>query len=335
MRPFAATLALLALAAAPAFAGDPAWHFKPGQTYTYECRSEFHYVSQPRTVAQAGRGTNGEGGTTTEDPQWETLVLKGTVLSIGDDGAAKIEFRVESVRVETRFDSSGDHAEWDSTKDKETDIVGYKRYQAIVGCKFTAIINGDGSIRELKDADWPKVDTSSAKPEEKNKREERAAGATHDPTPISAWLNLIFCATPTGEAVSKRTLKIPQEENLDLKANGSETVNKFACEKTKMVSSDKERGVAPKDLEIRQGNGVQEIAAALVRACQKKGESWFSRAAGCMVKVELEGATEQSSARDIIRTCFKWDISLKDRGTVDLSPGAGNTPTNPDPTPTK
>lgn len=317
---FAAAALALAI---PAFAGEPAWHFKPGQTFTYECQSEFHYVAQANTAALAGPGTQGGRTTTTEDPQWETVTLKATVLAVGDDGAARIEFVVDGVKIETRFDSSGDHAEWDSSKDKTTDIVGYKRFEAIIGHKFQAIVGADGSIREMKNGAWPKMDTTGLKPAKKNEREERAATATHDPTPSEAWLNMIFCTAPEEKESWKRTLKLGGDENLSVKLDGKETVGKYACVRSKMESSDKNRAVKAEDLKVAPGGGVAEIAMALVNACEKKGMSWFSRQAGCLVKVELEGATEQSSGRDTIRTHFKWNVELKDRGTTELTPGSG------------
>jgi hypothetical protein len=331
------TTAVLAVALAPtACAGDPAWQFKPGQTFTYECTSEFHYVMSAATQALAGNGQSLEMGTTTEDPQWEAVTLKATVLNVGDDGSARIQFEVVGVRIETRFDSSGDHAVWDSSKDKETDLVGYKQYQAILGHKFSAIIGPDGKTREIKMGEWPRIDTTGMKPNRKNEREERAAGATHRPTPTHAWLDLMFHTAPSDKAEFERTLRMPQDEKLAFRNDGSETVGKYACAKMAFRSPDKERGVKPEDLKGKGGD-VQDVAMALVEATQKKGTVWFSRKAGCLVKVEMEGATEMGSGGSIIRTHFKWGVELKDRGFTELTPGGnGDTPTKEnEPTPTK
>ena len=57
MKHIALAAALLALAAAPARAQERAWDFKPGQTYTYELYTYYHY-----TVTALDRGmTHGEG----------------------------------------------------------------------------------------------------------------------------------------------------------------------------------------------------------------------------------------------------------------------------------
>jgi hypothetical protein len=331
----------LALAAvlftAPAFAGDPVWQFKPGQTLTYECTTEFHYLQQGMTVARGGHGGTG-GGTTTEDPQWETVTLKATVLAVGDDGAARLEFAVSAVHIETRFDSSGDHADWDSTKSKETDIVAFKRYQSILGHKFQAIVNLDGTLREVKNAEWGSVDTTGMKPLKKNEREERAASATHDPTDPHVWLALIFGTTPEGKAEWTKTLALPQDEKLAFKADNTETVGKYLCALTKVKSEDKERAVKPEDIVVKGGSGgggVGDYAIALCKAAQKKGEVWFSREAGCLVKLKIMGATELMDAAVMTRTHFKWGVELKERGFTELTPGAGNTPENPEPAPTK
>ncbi|MCE9582122.1 MAG: hypothetical protein K8T20_06345 [Planctomycetes bacterium] len=325
-----------ALAATPAFAGDPVWQFKPGQTFTWECTTEFHYLQQGMTIARGGNG--GREGGTTEDPQWETLTLKATVLAVGDDGAARLEFAVAAMHVETRFDSSGDHADWDSTKSKETDIVAFKRYQAMLGHKFQAIVNLDGTLRDIKNAEWPTIDTTGMKPTKKNERDERAASATHDPTDPHVWLTLIFGTTPEGKAEYTKTLQLPQDEKLTFKADNSETVGKYLCSLVQVKSQDKERAVKPEDLLVKSGSGgggVGDYAIALCKAAQKKGSIWFSRQAGCLVKVEITGATELADARVMTRTHFKWGVELKERGFTALTPGAGNTPENPEPTPSK
>ncbi len=336
---FKTSVALAALLGVPAFAGDPVWQFKPGNTYTWDCSTEFHYLQQGMTVAMGGNGRGGqEGGTTTEDPQWETVTLRATVLAVGDDGAGRLEFTVQAVHIETRFDSSGDHADWDSSKAKETDIVAFKRYQAIVGHKFSAIVNADGTLREVKNSEWPAIDTTGMKPAKKNEREEKAAGATHDPTSASVWLNLIFGTTPENKGEWTRTLKLPEDEKLSCKADNTEQVGKFLCSKSRVRSSDKERAVKPEDVLVKGGSGgggVGDYAIALCKAAQKKGTIWFSKQAGCLVKVEMEGATELAEAGQTTRTHFKWGVELKEKGVTELLPGAGNTPSNPEPTETK
>ncbi|MEK7467827.1 MAG: hypothetical protein AAB074_10475 [Planctomycetota bacterium] len=332
---FALAAALLSV---PAYAGDGPWQFKPGTTFTWECNTEFHYLQQGLTRAMGGNGRETTNGVTTEDPQWETITLKATVLAVGDDGAGRIEFEVAAIRIKTRFESSGVDAEWDSTKNKETDILGFKRYQAILGHKVTAIVNTDGSFRDLKGTEWPTLNTAGMKPLKKNEREEVAAGATHDPTDVHVWLNLIFGTTPMGKAEYEKTLQLPEDEKLSWKSDNTEQVGAYLCSKAKVKSTDKERAVKPEDVIIKGGSGgggVGDYAIALCKAAQKKGTVWYSKKEGCLVKVEMEGATELAAAGSVTRTHFKWGVELKEKGSIQLTPGAGNTPSNPEPTPTK
>lgn len=62
MKHFALAAALLALAAAPARAQERAWDFKPGQTYTYELYTYYHYTvtALDRGMTNAGDGSDGE-----------------------------------------------------------------------------------------------------------------------------------------------------------------------------------------------------------------------------------------------------------------------------------
>jgi hypothetical protein len=334
-----ASLALAAvLLAAPAYAGDGPWQFRPGSTFTWECTTEFHYLQQGLTRAMGGNGQTIGGGTTTGDPQWETVTLKATVLAVGDDGAGRLEFEIAAVHIETRFDQSGEHADWDSSKDKETDLVGFKRYQAIVGHKFTAIVNTDGTFREMSGTEFPVVKTAGMTPLKKNEREEKAAGATHDPTDVHVWLGLIFGTAPQASEEYDIKLHLPNDELFSLKSDRTEQVNKHLCSKAAIKSSDKERGVKVEDLIQKAGAGgtsLGDFAIALCRAAQKKGTVWFSRKEGCLVQLEMEGATEFGDGRTVTRTHFKWGVELKEKGTTQLSPGAGNTPSNPEPTPTK
>ncbi|MBI2921680.1 MAG: hypothetical protein HYY18_11410 [Planctomycetes bacterium] len=71
MRNLTLAAVLLALAAAPACAQERAWEFKPGQTYTYELYTYFHYtVTDLDRGMSHGEGSDGEmtkGGKTTPE----------------------------------------------------------------------------------------------------------------------------------------------------------------------------------------------------------------------------------------------------------------------------
>ncbi|KAF0244640.1 MAG: hypothetical protein FD180_2307 [Planctomycetota bacterium] len=69
MRRFA--LACSLLLASAALAGEPRWVFKPGQTFTYECRSDFDWTVQVATAAltpdNGGGPANGGSAPPTSD----------------------------------------------------------------------------------------------------------------------------------------------------------------------------------------------------------------------------------------------------------------------------
>lgn len=342
-----AVAAVLALAPA-AFAGDPVWHFKPGKTFTYELTSEFHYIqftprpeSSGMTANRPGQpgsltgptapngGAGPEGGTTTEDPQWETVVLKGTVLNVGDDGSARIEFVVERVAIEVRFDITGIHAKWDSAKSPKTELAGFRKYQAVLGHTFRAIIGPDGTVKELSNADWPKADEKDVARGKKHERENDAADAVHAPTTAAVWLGLLFSTAPRDGATWEQTLSLPQEEKLTVKADGTEAVGKHLCVKSRMKSTDKERGLKPSDVKTEGRGDVAAFASAMIVAAQKKGMSWFSRAEGVLVKLEFEGSAEYGSGTAVTHATMKWGADLKGQGTVELKPGTPDAPETP------
>lgn len=345
-----AAAALLALAPT-ARAGDPVWQFKPGKTFTYECSSEFHYIQfTPRTEAltagsSAPRGTAGpqvrpggrsnadptrpEGGTTTEDPQWETVVLRGTVLAVGDDGTARIEFVVERVSIEVRFDITGVHASWDSSKASRTDLAAFRPYQAMVGHTFRALVGPDGTVKELSSADWPKADQTGTVRNDRNERENMAADAVHAPTPAAVWLEFLFATAPRGGAAWEQTLRIPQEERLSVKADGTEAVGNHLCVKARMKSADKERMIKPEDLKTEGASDVAKFASSMIVAAQKKGTAWFSRAEGALVKLDFEGAAEIGTGTSVTHATMKWGIEMKKQGVVDLKPASTDGPETP------
>ncbi|GEM_PF-3298997 len=325
----------MAVLCAPALAGDVAWKFKAGSTYTWEGTTEFHYTQEERPAPTGGTTFRAGPPTTVGDPQWETITLKATVLAVDPDGAGRLEFSVEAVHIETRFDTGGEHAEWDSSKSKETDVAGYKRYQAILGNKFVAVIGPDGAVRDVQGAEWARAAATVA---ETNKgtsnsiaRIEKAAAETHDPTPPSVWLSLLFGTTPERKAGWTRALHLPQEETLSWRADNTEQIGPTVCAKVKLESVDKKRLVKAESVKVEKGSGGNELgdfALALCQAARKKGTVWFSRGLGCLVKADIEAATEYSDGLRLTLTHFKWGLELKERGSVPVAPGsAGETPT--------
>jgi len=383
-------LAIASALAQTACAGEPTWKFRPGQTFSWECRSEFHFAQfqllRPSSPADPPPGEmvrnapppppltqeeldrlwaeqdariardwteqeklqldrirrrelrdaiatendpvrraaleallKKEGYITTReiralhvDPQWETVTLQALVTAIGDDGAARIAFTVQAVRIETRFDDSGAHAIWDSAKSPTTELAGFKRYEAVLGHRFEAVIGADGEIRELAGADWPAA--APARTAKVDEREALAANVTHAPTPARAWLDMIFTLTPSGEDAWERSVEIPDAEILSLRADSPEQVAGYNCVRAKAKSRDRKHIVA-----VPRGSDVGDIALRMCRETAKTGHSWFSPKSGCMVKAELKASTE-SGGTSIIFGDFEMTIELKDRGFTELHP---------------
>ncbi|MBI2920380.1 MAG: hypothetical protein HYY18_04775 [Planctomycetes bacterium] len=365
-----AALAVLALLALPVSAEPTRWKFKPGQTFTYECRSQFHFATfqlnarnkppeglrdgvestvpdttdwdkqldeiRRREIREAlasetdpGRRAaltallNKQGLITTQevmelgvDPQWETVTLNLLVLAVGDDGSARVRFTVDAVRIETRFDDDGCHAEWDSRKSKTTAFAGFKPYEAMVGHTFEVLVAADGKIREMNRNAWP-APAPVGDQKELPKRQARAANATHLPTPAKTWLAMIFTIMPTGDDQWQRTVELPESEVVSLRADAPELSNGYRCVRSKLRSRDREHAVDVRKLaEMRDA----DLALRMCRESQKLGQSWFSPIAGCTVKAEVKSSTEAAGGARIVVGDFQMEIEIKDRGLEDLGP---------------
>lgn len=340
-----ASTAVLAglLACAPAASADPAaWDFKPGRTFSYEVTSEFHYVQLPPSVAGLDasdgttRGVSRTAGAPTRspfenrstqprsrrtcEPQWEKVTLDGVVLAVGDDGAARIEFRVGHVSIETRFDSSGEHAEWDSKDGKPTDLAGFRPYQAIVGHKFQVIVGRDGNVREIINGNWPAPDLKGTTREEKDARRNVAADITHAPTPVATWMSILFDTTPRSTPDWTVGLKLMEKENVALRADGTETVLGHDCLRAVLKSADRERVLKLDDTKVETVADLARLASEMVTAAQKRGNVWFGRRDGCLVKFELDAQAEVSEGGEVTHARMMWTASLKDLGFRDLAP---------------
>lgn len=369
-----AALALLAVLALPAAAEPTRWKFRPGQTFTYECRSQFHFATfqlnarnpgQPQRAtgeAQDPPGDTGpdpdwekeldrirrleiraalqtetdparraalqalldkQGLITTEDvirvgvdPQWETVTLSLLVLAVGDDGSARVRFTVDAVRVETRFDDDGCHAEWDSRKSKDTPFAGFKPYEAMVGHTFEVVVAADGRIRESAGVAWP-APAAAGEQKDLPKRQARAANATHLPTPAKTWLAMIFTIMPTGDDQWQRTVELPESEVVSLRADAPELSNGYRCVRSKLRSRDREHAV---DVRKLAGMLDADLALRMCRETQKLGQSWFSPVAGCTVKAEVKSSTEAAGGARLVVGDFEMEIEIKDRGLEDLGP---------------
>jgi hypothetical protein len=278
------------------------WVFRPGQTYTYEAKTEFVYNNGEYTVSVCGQDYKGEKVT----KQLETLSLKATVTAIGDDGAARITFEVLTVAVEAKDGEAGMDAEW-SSRGKALPPAGYLRWASIAGHKFEAIIAPDGAIRELANPDWP---TTATKAADRPSMETKASKNHRDPTSKTAWLELIFWTAPQAK-VRNSKMHLPIPELMEMKPDGNGQCAGDLCTKVKLGTQDKPENAAdftPPEL-------------------RKRGEAWWSPKAGATAKVELTGNEEAKLYKAGLLGVVKWSVELKDRGSVNLTPGKGDTET--------
>lgn len=355
MKPLFASLALTALLAAPAVAGDADWGFKAGQVYTYECKTEFHYVAVPVMASVDGQMVRRGGGFTpsgpsgggssgrrgSSDPQWEVVTLRATVLAVNKDGSAILDFCVEDVSIDTRFDDNGDRATWSSKVSATTDLPGYKKYEAIVGCHFGATIAADGTVLDLDTTRWPAGEAAraprattavqemqdapvtaaaartsarapSAAATRERARQVNAASASHDPTPAMAWLSLIFSTSPDRVEKWNRTLKMPFTENLDVSYGGKEPVGKIPCVRSKFRTSKGARVQDPADeRDIARAQTLESFSMESLRNAEKKGHNWFSRDYNCTIKAEMDSKADVSIGGTIVSAIFGWEVTLK------------------------
>jgi hypothetical protein len=328
MKPTLLSTAFLASAASLALAGDPDWRFQKGQTYTYECKTEFHYVATTFTQEVNGQKVQ-RGGTYTpgsnsrrgrrrpsSDPQWETIVLRLTVFDVDKDGNATLEGMIENVRIHTRFDSTGEEGLWDSKTACKTDIPGFKRYEAIRGFRFGARVAPDGTVLAVEDAQYPEADRAPALPQARE-GEQVAGEVTHDPTPAAAWLSMIFEMGPD-RGNWKRRLELPFVEKVEGRTDGKESVGNLVCVRTKLKTSEEAREPGP-DRPIVQS--LEQVTLNGLREADKKGRSWFSREHALLVKSEMTSSFSEVAAGALLSATFKWEVELKAIGKV--GPAAG------------
>lgn len=263
------------------------------------------------------------------DPQWETVTLIAFVKAVGDDGSARLEFTVDGVRIETRFDDTGAQSVWDSKDKTAARFEGHRAYQAMVGHRFEAIVAADGSIREVAGEAWPAPAGLIPEVGRKERREASAANATHAPTPARVWMEMLFTITPTGGDQWERTVRMPEAEVLSLRADSPEVAGGQKCVRAKARSRDREHAMDGAKLAFQMKDG--DLAMRMCVEAQKLGHSWFSPVLGCLVKSEMKSSSEVKGDRLIVGD-FVLEVELKNRGVRDLTPA---TEESAPPSPTK
>lgn len=226
--------------------------------------------------------------------QSEAIDLKGTCTSVAADGVASWTFTVDAVSVETTVESGG-KLKFDSRKDKEC-VKGFVRYAAIKGVTFTATVGADGAVLSCSLEAWPKE--CNIKIDKSTTVKNSAANLFHDPTSPREWLELIFNTAPGKGKEWKRTLHIGNQEELDMRADGAETISGDSCARVKLETADQ-----PKD-----------AANRIPREAFKSGKVSYSKAAGCALKVDLKGGIVAEKSVLGVASQARWEVSCLKRG---------------------
>ena len=187
--------------------------------------------------------------------QSETIDLKGTCTSVAADGTAAWTFSVEAVAVETTVDSGG-KLKFESKKDKEC-VKGLVRYAAIKGVTFTATVGADGAIKSISIESWPT--TCDIKIDKSTTVKNSAANQFHDPTSAREWLELIFNTGPGKGKEWKRTLYFGNQEEVDMKSDGAETVSGDKCARIKLDTADQPKDAANSRDEVTPLRAAEEF----------------------------------------------------------------------------
>ena len=242
--------------------------------------------------------------------QSESLNIKGTCTSVASDGRVTWSFVVEQVVADSTAETGG-HVKYDSAKDKDC-VSGLVRYPAIKGVTFTAVITSDGTIDSCSIESWPaKCDI---KVEKGTKIKNEAADWMKDPSPPRTWLELIFRTGPAKTATWKRTLHLGYDEEMDMRADGGESVAGANCAKVKLETADQ----------------AKDAAVKIPREQFKAGRSAFNVAAGCAFKVDLHGGVMADKTKLDMPGQARWELEMVKRGfDADAAKAAGQ------PAPTK
>jgi hypothetical protein len=274
MRPYL----LLFLIPALAHAGEPAWRFKPGTVFTWECRAESTFSSM-RTFKDGSTRL-------VASPSSCTLTFQARVTAVGDDGSGRLDFEVKRVVLDATWHDTGAQAEWDSRTDK-TVVPGFRRYAAMAGHRFSGLIGGDGKILELAGSAWPK--TCELPPKERaSKGEENAASTMRDPDPARTWLDMVFAGAPRAEKAWTVPFNVPGLLNMSAAPGGHARAQGTMCDVVALESG-KEEGKP------------------------RKGRVWFAREPGCVLQSEMEGDEDAVRYRAGIDQRVRWTAKLTSR----------------------
>ncbi|MCC6741668.1 MAG: hypothetical protein IT452_21700 [Planctomycetia bacterium] len=292
------TLAALVLAAGAA-AAEPSWQFRQGDILEYEAATVVEWtVNAPATA--------GRTAPLARQRQEEQVALRLEIKSVDDAGNAHLEGTFPAVRVENT--SSAGHVTWDSSKEKTTGFLGFKRYEALLSVRFTAVVSPDGIVLSADKAGTP---DRAPTPNTAKEHIEAAALDMHHPTTPRAWLEIVFGAVPPERNAPRRAIRFIEEESVEFRFARSEQKDGRACAKITFDTPDRDSSIRQEDLQGFSGADPNAMAWGALRIGRKKGEAWFDRRAGVLWRLEASSDVTVGWGPGSSSARMTWNVALK------------------------
>lgn len=291
-------LLLLVVLPGLALAEEAGWDFRKGTVYTYEAETILEWSL---TVPPAPNGRP----RSAKQRQEEYVTLRLEILSVDEKGNAHIAGTFPAVRVEN---TAVNKVSWESAKEKTSEFLGFKRYEALRGVTFTATVSPHGRVLSAEKAGTP---DRAPTPNTAKEHTETSALAMHNPTTPRAWLELILGAVPPAKKKTPRTIRFIEEESLEVSFERNETRDGRACAKLSFDTPGRASSIHERDLSSAATSDPNAIAWAAVRIGRKNGEAWFDRKNLCVAKVEAECDVTVAWGQGSTSARMTWKVELK------------------------
>ncbi|MBI2920694.1 MAG: hypothetical protein HYY18_06370 [Planctomycetes bacterium] len=288
------------LAAGTARAEEARWNLRRGDVLTYEAETVVEWNIASKTGSPAAMRPQTQ-------RHVETVTLRLEVLSVGEDGNARIQGTFPAVRVHVTAPAG--IAEWDSARARTTPLIGFKRYEALSGTTFTATVAPDGRVLETKNAGTP---DRAATPATAKESEEIPALAIHHPTPPRVWLDLVFRTVPPARKNTHRTLRFIEDEDVVLSFSRNEKSGRHACSRLEFETPDRKAATDPRDVGAADFSDPNGLAWAALVTAPKRGEAWFARPGGFLVRLEAAANASLNWDGKTLGARMNWRIELKE-----------------------
>lgn len=287
------------LAAAGAAAAEPAWQFRQGDVLEYEASTVVEWTVN-------GPQAPGRTAPLARQRQEENVTLRLEIKSVDDAGNARLEGTFPAVRVENTAPAG--KVTWDSSREKTTEFLGFKRYEALLSVRFTAVVSPEGKVLSADKAGTP---DPAPTPNTAKEHIEAAALDMHHPTTPRAWLEIIFGAVPPERNAPRRTVRFIEEESVEYRFARNEQKDGRACSKVTFDTPDRDSSIRQEDLQGFSGADPNAMAWGALRIGRKKGEAWFDRRAGALWRLEASSDVTVGWGPGSSSARMTWNVSLK------------------------